>query len=154
MSKRCPRLENIEIRETDRYGKALFTKKELRKDEVVFTICGPVTTEWTLHTIPISWELLIDDQVVGMYLNHSCEPNCGIRNRTQVVAMHDISEGEELTIDYAMIVYEYGAEMTKENRKCACGASNCRGKLGCYKDLPDELKTKCKGYISEYLTHR
>ncbi|MEY4026238.1 MAG: hypothetical protein RL438_1751, partial [Actinomycetota bacterium] len=38
----------------------------------------------------------------GDSINHSCEPNCGMRNATTIVAMRDIAVGEELTFDYAM----------------------------------------------------
>ncbi len=38
----------------------------------------------------------------GDAVNHSCNPNCGMGNATQLVAMRDIAAGEEITFDYAM----------------------------------------------------
>lgn len=65
--------------------------------------------------------------------------------------MRDIFRGEEITIDYAMIVPAYGKEITEANRICRCGAAHCRGKLGAYQELPSALKNKYAGFISEYL---
>jgi hypothetical protein len=142
---------SISISETKARGKSLFAMRDFKKNEVVFTICGPVVKKQTIYTIPIASDLFVDDEGMGKYLCHSCDPNCGIRNRTQVSAMRDIVKGEEITIDYAMIVYDYKDEMTSENRICKCGSLICRGKLGSYKELPDGLRQKYEGYISEFL---
>jgi len=120
--------KNILIKNTGKYGKSLFAARDFNKDENVFTICGPIIKKATIYTIPIDYGLYMDDQGFGKYLCHSCEPNCGIRNRTEVVAMHKIKKGEEITIDYAMIVPNYGDEMISENRICKCGKNSCRGK--------------------------
>ena len=37
-----------------------------------------------------------------LFINHSCEPNVGFAGNTVLVAMRDISPGEELTTDYAL----------------------------------------------------
>ena len=39
---------------------------------------------------------------VMLFINHSCEPNVGFAGNIVLVAMHDISPGEELTTDYAL----------------------------------------------------
>jgi hypothetical protein len=75
------------------------------------------------------------------YLNHRCEPNCEL-NLTEVFyddgtaapseihleALVDISEGEELTIDY-----QWSADGAI---KCLCGASQCRGWVVAIEELP------------------
>jgi uncharacterized protein len=38
----------------------------------------------------------------GDWVNHSCEPNAGIRGQISLVAMRNIAPGEEVTFDYAM----------------------------------------------------
>lgn len=143
---------DISIKETDKYGKSLYTERPFKTGELIFTICGPIVKTPTVYTIPITDELLIDPQPYGKYLCHSCNPNCGIKSRTLVMAMRDIEKGEEITIDYAMIVYEYGDEISEKERICRCGNQNCRGSFGSYKELSDELKQKYRGFISEYLT--
>lgn len=59
--------------------------------------------------------------------NHSCEPNCGIvaPDLWSYVAIKDIQEGEELTVDYQI----YGTEPSVFDVTCKCGSDRCHGKL-------------------------
>jgi uncharacterized protein len=132
-------------------GKSLFAKNEIKKGEIALIIKGEIVNKPTIYTIPIEKDKFIDDSNLGRYLCHSCNPNCGIKDKTKIVAMRDIKKDEEITIDYAMIVSRYENEMTNENRICKCGEDNCRGELGEYSKLSSNLKKKYKGFISEYL---
>ena len=143
--------EDLYIEETKTHGKSIFALRPFKKEEIVFTVNGPIIKVPTIYTIPISSKLFIDPLTPGRYLCHSCNPSCGVRNRTQIVARRDIDIGQEINIDYAMIVSRFLTEMTKENRVCHCDSSRCRGKLGCYDELPDELKLEYRSFISEYL---
>ena len=84
-------------------------------------------------------------------VNHSCRPNCGIRlNETDAhdyVAMQDIMPGEEITFDYAMQNYD----VKHFPSKCLCGVTNCRGKIGGWKDLPIDKKQQYQGFVAPYL---
>jgi len=58
------------------------------------------------------------------FINHSCEPNChtiSTRRTIWIVALRDITPGEELTYNYG-----YGPE-DYEHYPCHCGAENCCG---------------------------
>jgi len=142
---------NVVVRDTSVYGMSLYCTRPFKKDELVFTVFGPIVTVPTIYTVPIAHGLYIDPAEFTKYLNHCCDPTCGIKNRSQVVAMYDLQEGEQVAIDYAMIVPFYTTEMTDENRVCRCGSVRCRGKLGAYNELPDEVRQRYAGYISEYL---
>ena len=133
---------SIQIKDTGKYGTSLYAERPFKKDEVIFGVGGVVVHEPTIYTIPIDSGLFIDDQSYGKHLCHSCEPNCGIKSRTLVVAMQDIPEGQEITIDYAMIVPEYGQEITEEQLVCHCGSTKCRGRLGAYKKFSYDPKPK------------
>jgi len=138
-------------------GKTLFARKEIKKDEIVMVISGPVVTEPTIYTIPIDNNLFIDPVPMNnpaRYLCHDCEPNAGIRDRTLLVAIRDIAKDEEVAIDYAMIVEDYRSEMTPENRVCHCGKPTCRGVLGSWNDLPWGLRKQYFGYISDFLINK
>jgi hypothetical protein len=50
-----------------------------------------------------------------LFINHSREPNVGFAGNTVLVAMRDISPGEELTTDYALFD-DYDGMM-----QCRCG---------------------------------
>ncbi len=135
-------------------GNTIFTKEKIKKDEVIFKVEGKLINKPTLYSVPINYNLFIDpvpDNNIARYLCHDCEPNSGIKDSIFVVAMRDIEKDEEICIDYGMIVYEYSNEMTPENYICKCGKKGCRGFLGSYKELPEELKKKYKKYTSDYL---
>jgi hypothetical protein len=145
---------NIYIDRKEGKGKSIFANKDFKKDEVIFLICGPIISEATIYSIPLNLNLFIDPAFLNnpaMYLCHDCEPSAGIKNTTLLVACRDIKKGEEIAIDYAMVVYEYGKEMTEENLVCNCNKSSCRKKLGSYKNLSEELREKYQNYLSDYL---
>jgi uncharacterized protein len=82
-------------------------------------------------------------------LNHSCDPNVGVRGQITFVAMRDIPAGSELTIDYAMIDGD-----PSERLNCRCGTAACRKIItGDDWRLPD-LQLRYAGYFSQYLQDR
>jgi len=83
------------------------------------------------------------------YINHSCNPNGGLRGANNLIAMRDIMVGEEVTFDYAM-----SDSAPYDQFDCGCGASNCRGKVtGNDWQLP-ELRERYNGYFSPYLQRK
>lgn len=143
--------ENIYYKETDNYGKSIFAAREFKCGETVFVVSGPIVKNPTIYTVPIDFNLFIDPLPPGKFLNNSCEPSCGIKNRTEVVAIRNLEKDEEITIDYAMIVLDYDRARLKQDLTCRCGSKICRGKFGSYENLSDELKQKYAGFISDYL---
>jgi len=58
------------------------------------------------------------------FLNHSCAPNCEAEwdgERIWIVALRDISAGEELTFNYGYDLEDY------REHPCQCGAPDCVG---------------------------
>lgn len=59
------------------------------------------------------------------YINHSCQPNCymrNINNRVEFYALRNIQPGEEL-------LCRYGETHHDGQLKCNCGHKNCVGNL-------------------------
>ena len=99
-------------------------KTSLRANSVLFTGGEALTTEqMRCHYIPLHcFQIEVDAHLGPMYdnyevdynkngifsVNHSCEPNCGIRNACGLVALRDIKDGEEITYDYCMTDYTPG----------------------------------------------
>ena len=82
-------------------------------------------------------------------VNHSCEPNAGLRGQVVLVAMAPIAAGEEVTYDYAMT-----DSAPYDEFECACQAPRCRGRItGGDWELP-ELQSRYRGYFSSYLERR
>lgn len=82
------------------------------------------------------------------YINHSCDPNCGIKGKLVVVAMRDIEPGEEITLDYAMM------ESSDYSFNCNCGSSNCRKVVTGEDWKREDVQKKYQGYFSDYLAEK
>ncbi|MBP6286657.1 MAG: SET domain-containing protein-lysine N-methyltransferase [Ferruginibacter sp.] len=78
------------------------------------------------YAYPLSKEvfLLWDDNPANWApQNHSCDPNTRYEG-LNVVALRNISKGEELTLNYANFLDEH-----MEPFDCRCGAANCCGRV-------------------------
>ena len=83
-------------------------------------------------------------------VNHSCQPNAGLRiagTDVRLVALRDIEPGEEVYFDYSTTMDEDDFEMD-----CLCGAPACRGTVRDFKHLPADLKRRYAawGVVPEY----
>ncbi len=80
-------------------------------------------TDFKHYAYPISKEVYIlwdSNPVNWAPQNHSCHANTFYEG-LNVVALRDIKEGEELTLDYASFIDE-----SMEPFACQCGSENCR----------------------------
>lgn len=144
----------IKLRRTKKFGLGVFAKQKIKKGERIASFDGPIFDyeyeHWSddilNHTIQFEKRKWRDSNGVARFLNHSCDPNCGIKNLFDVVAMRDIEKGEQITWDY---------EMTEKNpwwrMRCRCGFINCRRWIGNYKNMPRAVRKKYAGFISEWL---
>ena len=94
-------------------GMGSYAISAISKGETVVGFGGYVTTRETLDTLPedqqhrsiqVAENLYLSpgiEREPGDMINHSCEPNLGLLGSMVLVAMRDISVGEELTFDYA-----------------------------------------------------
>jgi SET domain-containing protein len=158
LSYRSPKTE---VRESKIHGRGLFATADIAKDEIVAVKGGHIVDQKTLRGKisprlgPV--EIQIDDDLFVapvtdaerdssmVYLNHSCDPNLGVRGEITFVAMRDIRAGEELTHDWAM------TDNDDYSEECNCGAPGCR-KILTGKDWqrPD-LQKRYARYFSAYL---
>lgn len=88
---------------------------------------------------------------LGPIVNHSCDPNCGVRvNETgacDFVAREAIAAGDEITFDYAM----RNSSIEHFPDGCLCGTDRCRGSVTGRKDLPAARKADYAGSVAPYL---
>lgn len=80
-----------------------------------------------------------------MHLNHSCDPNVGIKGQISFFAMRNIVSGEELAFDYAT------GDDDDWKMECQCGTPACRDKLSGQDWRKPELQRKYAGWFSQYL---
>ena len=78
-------------------------------------------------------------------MNHSCEPNAGLKNDRYLVAIENIAKGEEVNIDYSTLFLE-GWSM-----KCECGRKSCRKLISTFDTLSPKDQERLKDYISSYV---
>lgn len=144
----------IEVRRTRDQGRGVFATAKIRKGEIVAVYDGEIYDDdfdgWTddllNHTIQFGKALWRDSKGVARLVNHSCDPNCGIKNYFKIVAMRTIQPGEQITWDYEMTEKSWWWRM-----KCRCGSPLCRKRIGNFKNMPRATREKYSGFISEWL---
>lgn len=85
-------------------------------------------------------------------MNHSCEPNAGIRkinNQLFLFAATAIPTRKEIVIDYSTIL----ADDDIWTMRCNCGHGTCRKKIRRFGSLPAELKQRYlrDGLVPKYI---
>ena len=153
-----------EVRESKIHGRGLFAITNIAKNEIVAVKGGHIVDRKTLRETvtpllgPV--EIQIDDdlfmapvideerELSMLYLNHSCDPNVGVRGEITFVAMRDIRTGEELTHDWAM------TDDDDYSLQCNCGASDCRKILSGKDWQRPDLQKRYAGYFSAYLASK
>ena len=154
----------VEKRASSIQGRGLFAREAVSAGEIVAVKGGVIMDSAAfarVRDVLTPAEIQIED---GLYiapasveeidanilcLNHSCNPNVGVRGQITFVAMRDILAQAELTIDYAMIDGDPAVRMA-----CSCGLRDCRKVVtGDDWRLP-ELQRRYAGYFSRYLHDR
>lgn len=87
----------------------------------------------------------IDPAKPYKFLNHSCNPSVGIKGKVTLVALRDLKEGDEVTIDYSTIEGDPRWKML-----CACKERNCRGEIRSVHFLPRSQFESYLPYVSNY----
>ncbi len=88
----------MEIKESQTNGKGLYSLKHHKKNDVVYMLTGQEYDHPLRETIYVGNNKHVYDRY-GMYMNHSFNPTTYISGYN-VVACHDINEGDELTFNY------------------------------------------------------
>jgi uncharacterized protein len=128
-----------------KFGKGLFVTQNLTPGTILCTVTGPLLNfEQTLtlqeresHCLQIEQDQYILCDPPFLYSNHSCEPNCGLNARLQLVALRDLYGGEELFWDYSTSMLERHWTMA-----CKCGSVHCRKLITDFDLLPENLQAK------------
>jgi SET domain-containing protein len=142
----------------------LFAKKTIKKDELILIWGGNVIMRKDMKNLP---KCIQDNEYPCMVypgfffgprhvtdldqaemINHSCDPNAGIKGQCVLVARRDIKAGEEITYDYET------TDIEDMNFKCNCGSRICRGRIdgGSWKN--PSWRKKNKNYLSWYISEK
>jgi uncharacterized protein len=134
--------DKIRIRDC-RFGKGVFATSTIREGEEILRFTGPLIDFQKADAkgarqcdpLQIGLELYMDIEPPGVFVNHSCAPNAGIRDDVRMIAITRISAGEEIFYDYSTTMNENHWTLA-----CLCGSGQCRGKIGDFKDLPCRIR--------------
>jgi len=91
------------------YGKCLKAMKNIPSKTLVQIFKGPITSWRDITEEHINYVLWVDDAkwiiplTSARYINHSCDPNCIVDERLNVITTRPVQKGEELTITYNVI---------------------------------------------------
>ncbi|HEX2054535.1 MAG TPA: SET domain-containing protein-lysine N-methyltransferase, partial [Actinomycetota bacterium] len=136
----------------DGRGEGLFATRRFKPGEVV--VVGAIERrlpENHSHATQVGIGQYVLLGGFGSKVNHSCDPNCGVRvnasGAPDLVARRNIEPGEEITFDYAM--RNYSIEHFPSS--CLCGAAGCRRTITGWKDLPPDRKAAYQGLVAPYL---
>jgi hypothetical protein len=124
-------------------GLGVFAGRDFTEGELLFRFAGPVISlaqavkkgEMEGNALQIGPATYVDLEPPGVFANHSCEPNAGLRERVCGYALRPISRGQEIFYDYSTTMSERRWCMP-----CRCGTPSCRGMIGDFHDLPSELR--------------
>jgi hypothetical protein len=150
----------VEYRTQNKWGGGLYTRTAVKAGEVLASFDGLIY-QWgyTVETLSNDPPLYIRDHAIqfgpgisrdsalglGRYANHSCSPNCGIKDNFNIVAMVDLPADTEIKWDYAM------TENNDWFMTCYCGSPRCRKSVTGYRNLPPEIRAEYAGFISQWL---
>lgn len=127
-------------------GYGLYAGRAFGAGELMFSLRGRlfggnkrgVDDDWFAHSYQLEQDLyLYPETPEGRYINHSCDPNAGLRDDLEMVALRDIQAGEEVFFDYSTTMSERSWTMP-----CRCGSQLCRGEISDFHDLPLAAKRR------------
>ena len=136
----------ISVRRSPIHGRGVFANKPIRKVSRIIEYTGrrvpwkDIPDDWDdAHTFLFGindGEDVIDPAIGGneaCWINHSCDPNCEAieedGGRVFIYALRHINPGEELFYDYQLEVDDPITSAVKDESKCFCATSICRGTM-------------------------
>ncbi len=140
----------VEVKKSYEKGQGVFAVRKFRKDNIII-VGKPVykLQERTWQSLQIDIDTHIRMNIPFELVNHSCDPNCGIKvnefNGYNLVAMRDIDVGEEITFDYCMSEW-----ISIAVKNCKCNSDICRKTIKGGKFLSVEILNKYKGYTAPF----
>lgn len=147
----------LEVKNSPIQGKGLFTTVSIRKGIILFEIVGkifqheydPALSEQNPNWIGIGYEqwLELGPGDIAIYINHSCNPNVIVNEKSELVTIATVKSNQELLLDYSTTELDPYWKMD-----CNCGAAQCRKTLRSFQFLPDSLQKKYQKYLSASFT--
>jgi hypothetical protein len=140
-------------------GLGLFAARPFAEGETLLQFTGALLTleqviamgEAQANPLQVDDQLYLDIGYPGVYANHSCRPNAGIRDDVWLVALEPISPGQEIFWDYSTSMWEDYWVMD-----CQCGEPGCRRQIGDFPSLPtwQQWEYLSRGFVQQFIRRR
>lgn len=91
---------SLKVKNSGIHGKGLFASKKIEKGTLLGSCKTKKTREEGLYTLTLDEQTQVDVTCKFKYINHSKLPNVAYYEDLSVVALQNISAGDELTHDY------------------------------------------------------
>ena len=102
---------NVYLRYIKGIGLGVYAVRDFRKGDFLFGATGRAVAEQNEFSLQIDWDRHLDVYPPARYLNHSCDPNAGVKTNGQghpdFYAFRSIAKDEEIRYDYAMTCLLY-----------------------------------------------
>ena len=140
--------QNFIIKKSSISGSGVFNDKEIKKGQTICFLTGELCThdeimkrinegkEMLSDPLEVSDEEYLDLDEIPRTFNHSCNPNSYIRGKNELIALFDISAGEEITYDYSTTMNDN----SNWTCTCNCGGKDCRGIIAPFRSLSKKFQ--------------
>ncbi len=141
---------DLYVGQTLQKGRGVYTRTPIPVGTAIIPFTGPLVPRVDLphpsaphyeHYTQIDTDLYMGPSgALDDLINHSCDPNCGIRQMSygfMCFAIRPIQKDEELSWDYASLQNSGWWSM-----QCKCGSPLCRGYISDFRALPPSIQEK------------
>jgi ornithine decarboxylase len=143
---------NVLVNASGLASHGVVAQRNFEAGEKIFTVTGYKTLDRTRTSFQIDKNQHLEPSILGAYLNHSCDPNAGMRTNEDglldVVAKRPIAAGDEVVADYAMFEYEL-SDMAAVT--CNCQSELCRRHIVGYVGLSDQQRQEYLAFTAAHL---
>jgi SET domain-containing protein len=144
-----------------RHGRGVYSRERIEVGDEILKFNGSILGIEDLpkpYTAENDYYLQIGETLfigpsgqIDDYVNHSCEPNSGIKfdvEGIKLVAIVPIAAGHQITFDYSTTMHNFDWEMN-----CDCGSNKCRQRVKNFIELPEETQAKYEklGIVPDYI---
>lgn len=139
-----------------RKGRGVFTARAVAAGDPLFPFEGPRLRREEVvdfaRAIQVGADLYLGPSGrIDDYVNHSCDPNAGVRRRGETIelfALRDILAEEEITFDYSTTMLTDPTRFT-----CRCGSRLCRHEVTPFRELPETTRRRYlnRGWVPAFV---
>lgn len=150
--------QKLATKEIEEKGTSVFAKEFIPANTIISYVDGQVmyAEKESLvpffaknHAVPFSKFFYRNAfNSLSVKFNHSCEPNCYVKDLFFITTIRDIQPNEELNYSYSLIC---NSDWQNPEGKCFCGSKSCYGKIVPWRDLTKEDKVKYLPYTADWI---